>query len=404
MTRKRWRAGYFAAVIGVGLPAVGYAAAVSTAALRAPAFWVLAGFLITVDVLSAKVPHMRQNTHISPGTAFSFGLVLAVGTGAAMAAIGVGALLGGLLRRKQLYKLAFNAAQLPLSVLASGAAIAALTGVPLLRPHGAEISNLAVIAAGAAAFFVANYLLVSFAVFLFQARPLLPCLRASLGFHSMPMLVMLSFGPVVAVVAQHRLPLIPVLLFPLAALYQGTQAFIEKEHEAAHDPLTGLPHRNVLNEHIEHAITAAREAEGLIAVMIVDLDDFKEVNDTLGHMVGDEVLRGVAARLSSAMRTGDIVARLGGDEFAVLLPQLRTADDATAIATKLRACLDQPIVVDGHQLAVRGSVGIALYPADGDSPEILMSQADRAMYDAKRSRSHVAVTAAVRSPGLPAAM
>jgi diguanylate cyclase (GGDEF)-like protein len=161
------------------------------------------------------------------------------------------------------------------------------------------------------------------------------------------------------------------------------------------DALTGLPNREQLRSRLSSALEAAKQHERLLAVLYLDLDNFKRVNDTLGHAVGDELLCQVAARLRSSLRIDDTVhdlpasrsshiARLGGDEFIVVLPNIRCAEDAAGIAARLIAELQVPMPLSQHTLVVTPSVGVALYPADGVEVDTLLRHADLAMYFAKR--------------------
>jgi diguanylate cyclase (GGDEF)-like protein/PAS domain S-box-containing protein len=159
-------------------------------------------------------------------------------------------------------------------------------------------------------------------------------------------------------------------------------------HLAYHDPLTDLPNRTLFQEHLEHAIARARRAKVAVAVLFVDLDDFKLVNDSHGHSVGDELLRAVATRLRGAVRETDVVARLGGDEFLVLLADIdrETAGDvAERVAENIRTALRAPVVLAPGELFTAASIGVALFPADAASAEELLSKADIAMYRAKES-------------------
>ena len=173
----------------------------------------------------------------------------------------------------------------------------------------------------------------------------------------------------------------------------GTSANITKrklaeeraEFLATRDPLTGLPNRMLVNDRLEQGIANAARKHGRLAFMFIDLDRFKTINDSLGHDVGDELLKRVAARLSACVRTSDTVARLGGDEFAVILENL-TADDhdgAQNVAEKMIASLASPIMINSVQLNTSCSIGIGMFPADGTDPQTLMKHADVAMYDAK---------------------
>ena len=157
------------------------------------------------------------------------------------------------------------------------------------------------------------------------------------------------------------------------------------EHLARHDPLTGLPNRRVFFERLEHALAAARRSAKPLAVLFVDLDHFKQLNDSLGHSIGDRVLQAVANLLRSATRESDTVARLGGDEFVILIEQLDDPGRVVAVLHKLHERFQLPMLLDGHEVKVQASMGLSLFPRDGDDIESLVQQADRAMYVAKNA-------------------
>jgi diguanylate cyclase (GGDEF)-like protein/PAS domain S-box-containing protein len=157
------------------------------------------------------------------------------------------------------------------------------------------------------------------------------------------------------------------------------------EYQAYHDALTGLPNRLLFRDRLTIALAHAKRQQTPVAVMFLDLDRFKFVNDTLGHSIGDELLRAVAFRLRAVLREGDTIARMGGDEFTVLLTDLQSPTDAAKIAQKLLDTVAHPLRVDGHELYATTSIGIALFPNDGDSAEALLQNADSAMYRAKES-------------------
>jgi diguanylate cyclase (GGDEF)-like protein len=162
-----------------------------------------------------------------------------------------------------------------------------------------------------------------------------------------------------------------------------TQRTQEKLFHLAHtDALTRLPNRLLFLDRLRQAMTHADRAERLVAVLLLDLDRFKTVNDTLGHSVGDQLLIEVAARLEGCLRDGDTVARLGGDEFTVLVPELRQIHDAESVARKVVAALQHPLPLNGHEIFVTPSVGIAIYPFSDNIEELLVN-ADTAMYRAK---------------------
>jgi diguanylate cyclase (GGDEF)-like protein len=157
------------------------------------------------------------------------------------------------------------------------------------------------------------------------------------------------------------------------------------EHLARHDALTGLPNRRMFFERLEHALANARRSAKPLAVLFVDLDHFKELNDSLGHGVGDRVLQAVANLLRSATRESDTVARLGGDEFVILIEQMDDPQRVIAVLHKLHERFQLPMLLDSHEVQVQASMGVSLFPRDGDDIESLLQQADRAMYAAKNA-------------------
>ena len=163
------------------------------------------------------------------------------------------------------------------------------------------------------------------------------------------------------------------------------QAEERAEYLATRDALTGLPNRVLLHDRLEQSVAGAARSEAGFAFMFIDLDRFKTINDSLGHHVGDELLKAVAARLAACVRATDTVARLGGDEFAVILENLRDDDDegAQSVAEKMIAAMSAPMIVEGQALNTSCSIGISLYPADGRDSASLMKNADVAMYYAK---------------------
>jgi diguanylate cyclase (GGDEF)-like protein/PAS domain S-box-containing protein len=154
-------------------------------------------------------------------------------------------------------------------------------------------------------------------------------------------------------------------------------------HLALHDSLTGLSNRMLFQDRLASALARARRNGGQVAVVFLDLDHFKDVNDSLRHTVGDALLREVAGRLATIARASDTWARLGGDEFALVQEGLQGTDGVATMASRIQAALDRPFLLEGQELAVRCSFGITLYPVDGDTPEMLVRNADVALYRAK---------------------
>jgi len=164
----------------------------------------------------------------------------------------------------------------------------------------------------------------------------------------------------------------------------AARALEERLGALAHrDPLTGLPNRRLFEDRLEIALAQAHRYRHRVALIFVDLDRFKQVNDGFGHAAGDELLKGVAERLAASVREGDTVARLGGDEFTLLLPGIHYAEDLAAISRKLVESLHKPFSLGGREVRVTVSGGISLYPEDGEDAEALLKSADTAMYRAK---------------------
>jgi len=159
------------------------------------------------------------------------------------------------------------------------------------------------------------------------------------------------------------------------------------EHMAMHDALTGLPNRTLFYDRLDQAIISARRDDESLAVLLMDLDNFKEINDALGHHIGDRVLMEIASRLNKVTRGGDTVARMGGDEFLMLLPSSDYKHSIQLIA-RITTILKNPFIIDGRSFELGASIGLTLFPEDGEDPEILIQRADVAMYSAKNASTN----------------
>lgn len=180
------------------------------------------------------------------------------------------------------------------------------------------------------------------------------------------------------------------------------------EHLALHDSLTGLPNRFMMLGRLEQTLTTAQRHGSRLAVLFLDIDGFKPVNDIYGHHIGDLLLKEIGVRLRNCIRENDTVARLGGDEFVVTLTDIREADDVSAVAEKILRAVAEPALVDGQEIQVSTSIGIAVYPDNGSDSESLLRAADAAMYEAKaegrriyRFAAPVATTPSVTAPPVP---
>ena len=186
-----------------------------------------------------------------------------------------------------------------------------------------------------------------------------------------------------------------------AALSQSKVQERKLRHLALHDAATSLPNLALFNDRLRNGLAQAKRHEWRLAVMFIDLDDFKAVNDTYGHDVGDQVLQMVAQRLQTFVRGGDTVSRRGGDEFLFLMLEAKDENNAANLAAKIIDNIAQPCEVEGVKLTVRPSIGIAVYPEDGESVQELLKNADTAMYVAKQQKSGRALYGQVAPAGAP---
>ncbi|GAA2557454.1 MULTISPECIES: putative bifunctional diguanylate cyclase/phosphodiesterase [Streptomyces] len=212
---------------------------------------------------------------------------------------------------------------------------------------------------------------------------------------------LLGIAPLVCVVAVAKPVLLPLFSIPLIALDSTLWIARARAEEQLRDPLTGLPNRQWLLERIWTALDDAERIDARAALMLIDLDRFRSVNDTLGHLAGDRLLLQTADRLRAALPRGAEAARLGGDEFAVLLPVADSTTSATRIARSLVAALGSPLDLDGLTLVLEASAGVAVFPDHAVDAEGLLRRADVAMYQAKRDRTGVEVYESKRDSNTP---
>src|SRR5215218_1843817 len=335
------------------------------------------------ELVPLKVHTRGSEGEVTTSTCFALALMLAGGPAVAMAGLLAASILADTLNGKPVKKIAFNAAQYATSV-AAASVVLAFTDIPEPGPLPFGPEDLFAILGIATIFFVVNSALVSTVVALAQGVIKLGRYLANdLFFQASTAGLLLGLSPVVVLAAEFSLPALLLLLLPFLAVHRGGRAAIATEHQSLHDALTGLPNRTLFRDRIEQAITSGRRADVASAVMLIDLDHFKEINDTLGHHAGDRLLEEVAHRLERSLGERDTVARLGGDEFGVLLPALRRPGDANVVARQLLAGLREPFSIDGLTLEVDASIGMACHPAHGTGVETLIQRADIAMYSAK---------------------
>ncbi|HEX6469051.1 MAG TPA: EAL domain-containing protein [Streptosporangiaceae bacterium] len=431
---------YFVSVIGVGVLA--FALALSrqssndlNAVFKSPVFWLLAGFIVLGELRPIMTPGSHETNAATVSTLFTFATLLYAGLPLAAILQAIAEVAAGMLHRRAAHRTAFNVAQLAISLTAATLVLMAfgISGRPT-DPWVPTGHDLVPFALAAATYFVVNNVLVNEAVALHERIPLAKALRLDLGRQVLTNLALLGLAPIVVVAMAYSAALVPLIVLPFIAVYVNASASMRREHQALHDSLTGLPNRKLLTTRTEDALDEARRraprgADGRVegcadggsggragaradggdaraagrrvGLFLLDLDRFKEVNDTLGHATGDRLLRIVAYRLVHSVRPGDLVARLGGDEFAVLLPNVRDAQGAKEVAARLRAALNEPVRLEGTSFDLEASVGIALCPDHALDFESLLQRADVAMYVAKESRSGVEVYTADKDRNSP---
>jgi len=357
-----------------------------------PVFWVVALLIVVGDIWPIVTPGRSSVEAPVASVTFSLAALFAWGLPIALLLRATSSFAVCLAERKAAYRAAFNAASATLSIVAAyavlyGAGVAPRIG-HMLRPSGHDIGWL--LLAGAVLFAV-NFVIVTIAVGLHAREPVAQAIRRTIGYQLFVNFVLVATAPLVTLAIWTRSAWVVLLLvFPFAAMYVNAAISVQREHQAHHDELTGLSNRKLLVSKLDATLAQAALSGGKVGYLLLDLDrGLKEVNDTLGHAVGDRLLRLVAHRLTHSIRPGDFVARLGGDEFAVLLPAVKEAGAAREVAARLRAAVAEPIRLEGMSFVIEVSIGIAMYPDDASSGELLMQHADVAMYLAKQRRSGV---------------
>jgi diguanylate cyclase (GGDEF)-like protein len=357
--------------------------------VRTPLFWVLAVLVVLGELRPVMVSSATAVGGTYPSTMFTFAVLLHLGLPVAVLMQAAAVAVNGVVTRKAWHRVMFNIAQSTLALTAAAVVIGAFGHAPSPAvPWVPGADDLIAIALSGVAYFATRATLVCGAVALHERRSILRVLRASLGPQGLVYAGLLGLAPLVVVVMNDSPGLVPLFVAPLAAVYFTATLSMRRDHQALHDELTGLPNRKMLVVSTEEALAEARQDER-VGLFLIDLDRFKEVNDTMGHPVGDRLLQLVAHRLTHSVRPGDVVARLGGDEFAVLLPSIRDAHAAREVAARLRAALTEPVRLEGMSFDLDGSVGIALYPDHAPDFELLLQRADVAMYLAKEGRTGV---------------
>jgi diguanylate cyclase (GGDEF)-like protein len=359
-------------------------------ALGAP-FALIAGLVLIAELRPVVTAGAYDPQGVTISTAFVFAILFYWGPWPALLVHGIGVVLGEIAKRKPVWKIVFNTGQY-VGCLALSALILWLAGLRPTPTHPSgdiDAHTLLVMAISWAAYFLLNLAMVATAISLRTGTRWWDDFVDDIDYYAITTFAVLALSPVVVVVTKASWGLIPLLLLPLFLVYKTASISLEKEHAATHDALTGLANRKRLIEQMAAAGEEAERTGAAVALCLLDLDRFKEINDTLGHHTGDRLLEIAASRLARAVRPEDTVARLGGDEFAVLLTGVAGPADAFEAAERIRAVLSEPFHLDGMALQVETSIGVALHPDHTDSVPRLLQLADVAMYQAKEERTGV---------------
>jgi diguanylate cyclase (GGDEF)-like protein len=380
-------------LIGCGLAVWLVASANVDGGWTSRAFFVLAGLAVLGELFPIRVPFRHEAQEITLSTAFVLGILVTFGLPAAIAVQIVGSILSDAHLRKVWWKALFNVGQYTIAWSVASLALVLTHGGAFGFRQSFSLGELGVILVVGMTFFLVNSTLVCIPIAITTGVPVLGYLRRDFTFHASTALVLTSLSPIVIVLASDQPGLVPLLLFPIAAVHKSARISIDKDFQAQHDSLTGLPNRIAFREWIDQTIES-QPADPLV-VLIIDLDSFKEVNDTLGHQMGDRLLCSVADRLTEEFDDDASVARLGGDEFAIAV-SIRPGDDPAALGARVGAALAVPIPLEGLLLPATASVGAATYPHDGENVDTLLQRADVAMYLAKEQKTSFEMYSAER--------
>ena len=381
---------YPAVVVTAGLACLAWTVATQTPEVLDDAPLLLGALVLAVivaELLPINVVLRGQEGELLTSTAFAFAVLISFGPGAAVPALCLASLIGDFARRKPLPRVLFNVAQYALGLTVAGALQGALTDVPREPLNSFAGGDLPLLILVGLVFFVINTVLVCTVIALASGYSVGSYIASDFLMQISTAGFALGLAPVMVIVGEFSVGMLPLLALPIVAIHRNTRQAVVNEHQALHDALTGLPNRVLFHDRVDQAIESARRHDASAVVMVMDLDHFKEINDTLGHYHGDRLLQLVGERLTAVLRAEDTVARMGGDEFAVLLPSVPDRAYALQVADKILSALRSTFEIDGLALEVGASIGIACFPAHGEDKDTLLQRADIAMYVAKSEHS-----------------
>jgi diguanylate cyclase (GGDEF)-like protein len=321
-------------------------------------------------------------------TAFACAILFLWGPWPAIVVVSIASAAADRRVRKPAWKILFNVGQYNLSIVAAWLVMACSSRTPSVEHPLTMLSaaDMPWMVGACIAYFCTNLVLVSGA--LAWTSSFWRFMFNDFVHYTATTFSVLALSPLIVTVANAAWELLPLLLIPLVLVYKMAQMSVEREHQAGHDALTGLPNRAHLQTSLAAELAQSKRDGRPFGLLLIDLDHFKEVNDTLGHHVGDQLLVRFAERLSNSVRPTDHVARLGGDEFAVIVPNADEAE-VLGVAERIRASLQNPVSLEGMRLEIEASIGLAMHPEHALLADDLLRLSDVAMYVAKETRSGV---------------
>ncbi|MGE0879647.1 MAG: putative bifunctional diguanylate cyclase/phosphodiesterase [Acidimicrobiia bacterium] len=326
----------------------------------------------------------QDGGEVTASWTFTIALLLCVPVGTALLVCGLNSAIIEIARRKLLSRTVFNVANEVFSLAIAAALMSLLTEPEWMLGSGVRVAWWAAAAflSGGAAM-VANSAFTCAAIAISQRASIAGLLRTGLLVNLTMDGLLLALAPIFVIVVQRSLLLAPLLLTTVWAVYKSGNLALRNRHDAIHDMLTGLPNRRHFTTHGSLIIESAGRRRRRAAVVHLDLNGFKAINDRLGHHMGDQVLCEAADRLRRSVRNVDLLARLGGDEFAIILTEVSEITDAESAVRRMASVLSEPLEIEGIPVCLEGSFGVALFPDHGADLNAALQSADLAMYAAK---------------------
>lgn len=367
---------------------------------RSTQLGVLVALLIMSELYPIEVATPSAKSSVTISGVFACALLMRWDWTVAVAAMAVASVVNDASHRVAWWKATFNVGQYTLALAGAGLLVDVLHG-RLGASEPLDARHFAVALAAGAVFFLLNNTLTGVALALWDGLPILPFLRGDFPLQVSVNGAVVALAPVLIAVTDASPWLAPILFVPLIALHRSAQVRLELHHHAQHDVLTGLPNQVMFREVLAESVARAEATGAHVGVVMVDLDHFSEINDTLGHATGDELLKQVAARLVETASGGATVTRFAGDHFAVVCPDLSSPWEASELAERLRGAFERPLFVEGSPFELSVNVGLSAYPHHSRDIDRLVQYADVAMNVAKQRRVGHEIYSAVQNSYTP---